>query len=55
MSAPLEDAKGKEFPFLGKDLVLERTAVGSKGVSEEWSDEGLSAADRKVDQLVQQH
>ena len=69
MSAPLEDAplkKGKKFPFLGKDLVLKRTSartatdVGSSGLREEpdktqWSDEGLSAADRKVDQWVQQH
>ena len=54
--------EGKEFPFWGKDdLVLERTfckSAGRRGAREEpdkTQENRLSAADRYVDQFVQQH
>ena len=68
LSAPLEDAllKKGNSRFWGNTLFLRepsaRTATegGSSGVREEpdrtqWSEDGLSAADRKADQLQQQH
>ena len=57
--------EGQEIPVSGERPCSEesaRTATegGSSGVREEpdrtqWSEDGLGAADRKADQLVQQH